>query len=171
MAKVTSKTFAKTLVAAVKNFGSFRDSLQDLCDFAMTQASNGNYTYINAIMNADLKGADQRAVQKYFEDHCDVSLGRKDGKFAFTNNKSKGFKYKAPEKKWWDYKPTAAPQVIDPVAALIQAVNRITAAVEHKGSASIEKGKSTLAKKLVKTVNAIPEVAEARVKQASAKAA
>lgn len=171
MSKVNSKNFAKTLGLVVKQFGTFRANLQSLCDFAMSQAANGNYTYINAIMNADLKGSDQRAVQRYFEDHCDVTLGRKDGKFAFSNNKTRGFKYKAPTKGWHEYKPTAAPSVIDPVEALLSAVTRITNAIEHKGSASIAKGKVQLAKQLAATVTAIPEVKALKASKATAKAA
>ena len=162
MAKVNSKNFSNELTKVVKSFGSFRNTLQALCDFAMKQAANGNYTYVNAVMNADLKGADHRAVQKYFEDHCDITLGRKDGKFAFTNNKSRGFKYVAPKTKWWDYKPTAQPTVINPVQALMAAADRLTNAVEGKSNASIEKGKVALAKKLAAVVNAIPEVKERR---------
>ncbi len=149
MAKITAKTFVALLREAVKAFGAVRDQIQRLCLFAMTQAGNGNFTYINGMLNADLKGADLRAIQHYFEDHCDVTLGKKDGKFAFTNNNTKGFKYAAPKKSWWDYKPTAAPQVIDPVAALIQAATRLDNAVKGKGSATIATGKLTLAKELV----------------------
>lgn len=155
---INSKTFAKHLQSVVSAYGTVRDNLQELFLFAMKQAGNGNYTYINDLMNADLKGTDQRAGQKYIEDHCDVTLGKKDGKFAFTNNKSRGFKYVAPEKKWWEYKPTAQPQVIDPIAAVMATVNKLANAIEGKGTASIAKGKVNEAKKLLAYLRAQPEV-------------
>ena len=161
MSKITTKTFPTMLGNAVKAHGAVRDSVQELCIFSMKQAGNENYTYINDIMNADFKGADQRAMQKYFEDHCDVTLGRKEGKFAFTNNKSKGFEYKAPAKVWWEYKPSAAPQVIDPIASLLKVVTNIENAMKGKGGASIAKGQEKLAKDLVAYVRKQPAVLKA----------
>lgn len=161
MTKITSKTWKAQLAECATNFGKFRDHMQSLCIFAMNQAASENYTYINDVINGNFKGADLRAIQKYFEDHCDVSLGKEDGKYKFTNNKTRGFKYEAPKLNWWDYKPTAEPKVIDPVSTLLQAVKRVENALNHKGSATIAKGKDKLAKELVAYVKKQPEIFKA----------
>ena len=171
MTKITSKNFNTELAAQVIQHKAGRDGIQVLCVFAMTQAGNGNYTYINAIMNADFKGADQKAQQSYFEDHCDVTLGRKDGKFAFTNNKTHGFKYTAPTMTWWTYKPTAAPSVIDPIGLLLGAITKIENAANGKGQATLAKGKTAVAKAIVKYLRDNDEVKKALAAKAVAKAA
>ncbi len=158
MSKITTKTWSKTLAESIKAHGTSRDLVQALCLFAMNQAGNENYTYINELMNADYKGADQRAMQSYFEDHCDVTLGRKDKAFAFTNDQTKDFKYAAPTKTWWEYKPTAQPAIINPMMALLNAVKKIERGLNHTGGASIAKGQEALAKKLVDYVKKQPEV-------------
>jgi hypothetical protein len=171
MPKINSKTFSKSLLAAVVSHGKLRDSIQDLCVFSMTQASQGNYTYVNEVMNADFAGADQRAMQKYFEDHNDITLGRKDGKFAFTNNKSKGFKYTAAVKTWWTYKPTAAPAVVDPVGLLMGVIKRIESGIAGTNGASLAKGTTVAAaKRIVAAIKGDDDVKAHQLAAAIAKA-
>ncbi len=158
MSKINTKTWNKTLAESIKLHGASRDLIQSLCLFAMTQAGNGNYTYINEMMNADYKGADHRAMQKYFEDHCDVTLGRKDKTFAFTNNKTKDFNYVAATKTWWEYKPTAEPAVIDPLSLFVGAIKKLERGINHTGGASITKGKEGLAKDLLAYIKKQPEI-------------
>jgi len=166
MSKITAKTWTPRLNKAVVNHSLQRLDVQELCIFAMTQAANGNYTYINNVMNADFKGADQKAQQNYFEAHCDVTLGRDDGKFAFTNNKTKGFKYVAPEKTWWEFKPTALPQEVNVMTVLIAALKKVETGLE-KGT--LAKGQTTLARKMLSVVKTNPDFVKQR--QADALAA
>lgn len=139
-AEVTAKNFHTILTSQVAAFGRFRDRMQDLLDFALVQASNGNYTYINAVINAKLTGVDRRAVQKYIEDHCDVQLVSEDKAFKFKSKKTKGFKYVAPEKSWFEYAPTAEPKPVMPVESIMSQIKRLHSAIKGEGKAFVEKG-------------------------------
>ena len=152
MSKISTKNFTASLAEAVKLTGTLRDNIQSLCVFSMTQASNGNFTYINQMMNADFKGTDQRAMQTYFEHHNDVELRSEDGKFVFKNNNTTGFKLPA-TKTWWEYKPSAGPVVISPLALLQAVIKKTEAALDSNGKgATIKEGEETLARSLIDAI-------------------
>jgi hypothetical protein len=152
--KITNKkTFQTALAEAVKLHGTVRDGIQVLCNFSMTQAGNNNYTYINAMMNADFKGSDVRAMQNYFEDHNDVTLNSEEGQLVFKNNNTTGFKFVPATKTWWEYKPTAGPSVISPLALLQGVIKKTEAALDNNGKgATIAEGEETLARSLIDAI-------------------
>jgi hypothetical protein len=152
MSKINTKNFTASLAEAVKLTGTLRDNIQALSVFSMTQASNGNFTYINQMMNADFKGTDQRAIQKYFEDHNDVELRSENGKFVFKNNNTTGFKYTPATKTWWEYKPTAGPSVISPLALLQAVIKKTENALSGEGKGTIAEGEETLAQSLIDAI-------------------
>lgn len=148
---ITAQNFHKVLSGQVTAFGKVRDRLQDLAAFAMVQAAgpskkakskrNDNMTYVNAMISAKLTGLDRRALQKYFEDFCDLQLITEDKKYKFKSKKTRGFEFVMPTKTWYEYAPTAEPKAIDEVGAVLSLMSRLQGALSGKSEkAYIEKG-------------------------------
>jgi hypothetical protein len=176
---ITAQNFMKVLSGQVSAFGRVRDRLQDLAAFAMVQASgpsekakskrNDNMTYVNAMINAKLTGLDRRALQTYFEDHCDLQLITEDKVLKFKSKKTKGFVFEMPTKTWYEYAPTAEPKAIDEQAAVIGLIRRLHGALSGKSEKSfIEKGHKDATKAIVAHLAKTPGLDAAKVKAAMA---
>jgi hypothetical protein len=166
--EVTAKNFNTILTSQVNAFSRFRDRLQDLLDFALVQASNGNYTYINSIVNAKLTGVDRRAVQIAIEDHADVQLIREDGNFRFKSKKTKGFQFKPMAVAWYKYAPTAEPVPVHADQGVISQIRRLSKALKGDGKAYIEKGEVNKTKSIIAHLAKTPGLDAEKVKAAMA---
>jgi hypothetical protein len=176
---ITAQNFHKVMAGQVSAFGRFRERWQDLSLFAMVQASgpsekaksgrNDNMTYVNALINAKITGTDRRAMQAYFEDHCDLQLITEDKVYKFKSKKTKGFEYAEPTKTWWEYAPTAEPKAIDEQMAVISLLRRLSTALKGKSEkAFIEKGHKDATKAIVAHLAKTPGLDAAKVKAALA---
>ena len=131
MSKITSKNFNDSLTAVIGLFATVREKIQALLEFAMLQASQGNYTYINMLIaNAGkLKGISMNGIQMYVEKHCDVVLESKAGVRAFTNKKTKGFSFVAPTTPWYEDNNAGAVVIVDLDQAVKSLITKLSSVV------------------------------------------
>lgn len=167
-AEITAKNFTQVLTSQVNAFGRFRDRLQDLLDFALVQASNGNYTYINAIVNAKLTGVDRRAVQIAIEDHADVQLISEGGVLKFKSKQTKGFEFVPMNEPWYKYAPTAEPVPVHADQGVIAQIRRLRKALKGEGRGYVEKGEVQKTKAIISHLAKTPGLDAEKLKAAMA---
>lgn len=141
---------------------ALRETKQDFYLFAMKQASNGNFTFINHVATSDLDGDDRRAVNQYFEDHCDVKWDTSGKKYG--NRNTKGFKYAEPEKKWWEYKPTPMESPFHIGAAVLNVIKSAKNAQAGKAKKYIEKGEVNSTKAMLAYLAGCPGLDKDKLK-------
>ena len=150
MSKITSKNFNAALNNIVSLFATVREQIQELLEFGMLQASNGNYTYINLLIaNAGkLKGISMNGIQQYVERHCDVELVSESGVRRFSNKNTEGFEYSAPTEHWYNDNNAGALVIVDLDASIKSLITRLTGVVDGKNQLkegqSIDDVKKTL---------------------------
>ena len=134
MSKINSKNFDAALTTVIGLFATVREQIQGLLDFAMVQASKGNYTYINILIAAGgkLKGISMNGIQQYVEKYCDVQLVSESGVRKFSNKKTKGFKFVAPTTPWYEDNNAGAVTVVDLDSTLKSLITRLTGVVDGK---------------------------------------
>lgn len=148
--KVTAKSFAKQLEETGGLFGTVRERIQALLLFALQQYANGNFTYINAIIQSKaLKGIAMNGVQKYIESYADVQLVSEGGVKVFKSKKTRAFKFVMPTDTWYEHNNAGDPVAIDVDKAVTALLKRLQGGVEGTGKAKIAKGQLAKAKKAI----------------------
>lgn len=157
MSKITSKNFQESLNGIVTLFATVREKIQGLLVFAMEQASQGNYTYINLLIaNAGkLKGISMNGIQQYIEKHNDVELVSEAGIRKFSNKKTKGFEFVAPTTPWYEDNNAGAVVIVDLDASIKTMITRLTGVVDGKNS--LKEGQEMA--KVAKVLKALKAVA------------
>ena len=156
--QVTAKNFKTILAGQVRAFGSFRERMQDLLAFAMVQASNENYTYVNELVCANLKGANHQGIKRYIEDHCDLQLISENGVRKFKSKKTRGFKFVMPTVTWYDYDNSGEITVIEPETVVISLINRLNKAVGGEGKTKVAAGHVKEAKAIIAHLRKTPGI-------------
>lgn len=148
--KVTSKNFSKNLASVATAFGSVRDNLNALLLFALSQYAKGNYSYITMIVNLKtLKGIAMNSLVLFIVAFADVKLEKGEaGAYKFVSRKTKGFKYVAPTVTWYEHNSDGEPKVIVPMTRLVAFIKSLEGAIAGTG-------KTTVAKKDIKSGNKI----------------
>ncbi len=162
MTKVTGRNFAKLLSGLVTAFGSLRDSMQQLLMFAFSQYVEGNFNYLNDIVNLKtLKGLSMKSIQTYAEAHCDVTLekDKETGVYKFESNKTRGFKYVAPKATWYDFSDEGKVTVLVPVTMLNAFIKRLEGAIAGEGKTTVAKKDVKPGKVLLTKLNLISKAA------------
>lgn len=150
MSKITSGTFSKVLEACAKVFGSMRDSLQALLKFALAQANavnpktkkvQGNYTYINEIIQSKLfKGLSMNAVKIYIEAHADVKLEKVGSETKFVSQRTRNYKVPAlSAKAWYEFSNDGEAVIVVPLTMLSKFIKRFEGALAGTGKTTVAK--------------------------------